>query len=95
MTFVLSDCDFSCLNIVFPSSLFYILFFILLERIVDIENRWLFMYDRFPSSKDFSVIAYYPCVLFQVPLHMFDKENLGLMRCSHFHLFPILLAIYI
>jgi hypothetical protein len=95
MTFVLSDCDFSCLNTVFPSSLFYILFFILLERIADIENQWLLMDDRFPSGKDFSVTAYYPCVLFQVPLHPFDKENLGLMRCSTFRLFPILLPIYI
>jgi hypothetical protein len=91
----LSDRDFSRLNIFFPSSLFYIMFFILLEGIADIENQWLLMDDRFLSDKYFSVTAYYPCVLFQVSLHPFDKENLGLMRCSTFHLFPILLPIHI
>jgi hypothetical protein len=79
MIFVLSDRDFSCLNTIFPSSLFYILFLVLLERIADIENQWLLMDDRFPSGKYFSVTAYYLCVLFQVPFHPFDKENLGLM----------------
>jgi hypothetical protein len=70
-------------------------FSFLLERIANIENQWLFMDDRFPSGKYFAVTAYYPCVLFQVLLHPFDKENLGLMRCSPFSLFPILLPIYI
>jgi hypothetical protein len=79
MIFVLSDHDFSCLNTVFPSSLFYILFLVLLEQIVDIENQWLLMDDRFPSGKDFPVTTYYLCVLFQVPFHPFDKQNLGLM----------------
>jgi len=59
MTFVLLDCEFSCLNIVFPSSLFYIMFFVLLERIADIENQWFLMDDRFSSGKDFSVTDYY------------------------------------
>ena len=58
-------------------------------------DQCMLMDDRFPSGKDFAVTAYYPCVFFQVPLHPFDKENLGLMRCSTFCLFPILLPIFI
>jgi hypothetical protein len=37
------------------------------------------MDDRFSSGKDFSVISYYQCVLFQVPMHPFDRENLCLV----------------
>jgi hypothetical protein len=79
MTIVLSDCDFPCFTLCFSSSLFYTLFFILLERIADIENQWLPMDNRFSSGKDFVVTAYYLCVLFQVPFHPFCKENLCLM----------------
>ena len=71
------------------------MFLVLLEGITDIENQWLLMDDRFPSGKDFSMTTYYPCVLFQVQLQTFEKENIDLMRCSTFHLFPILLPIYI
>jgi hypothetical protein len=86
MTFVLCIVIFLSKHC-FSIFLFYILSFVLLERITDIENQWLLMDDRFPSGKDFAVTAYHPCVLFQVPLHPFDKENIGLMRCSTFCLF--------
>jgi hypothetical protein len=55
MTIVLSDCDFPCFTLCFS---------ILLEQIVDIENQWLSMDNRFSNGKYFVVTAYYLCVFF-------------------------------